>query len=88
MAVHGSRAAKEKQYFDSHLAPFYRIEQLLLATKPQGAHMKPPSIVTDENIKLLFEIQEKYFKMDPKNFDDFGWDFGISCKNQQLQHFV
>ncbi|KAJ0762707.1 putative armadillo-like helical, importin beta family [Helianthus annuus] len=33
--------------------------ELLLATKPQSAHMKPPSIVTDENIKLLSEIQEK-----------------------------
>lgn len=25
----GSRAAKEKQYFDTHLAPFYRIEQVV-----------------------------------------------------------
>ncbi|KAI3733185.1 hypothetical protein L1987_64405 [Smallanthus sonchifolius] len=33
--------------------------QLLLATKPQGAHVKPPTIVTEENIKLLFEIHEK-----------------------------
>ncbi|KAI3797062.1 hypothetical protein L1987_39752 [Smallanthus sonchifolius] len=58
---HGSRAAEEKQYFDSHLAPFYRIEQLILATKPHGAqaHEKPPTIVTEENIKLLFEIQAK-----------------------------
>ncbi|XP_071698001.1 uncharacterized protein [Rutidosis leptorrhynchoides] len=56
---HGSRAAAEKQYFDSHLAPFYRIEQLILATKPHAAHEKPPSIVTEENIKLLFAIQEK-----------------------------
>ena len=24
----GSRAAEEKQFFDSHLAPFYRIEQV------------------------------------------------------------
>ncbi|KAF5803944.1 putative protein patched/dispatched [Helianthus annuus] len=116
---HGSRAAEEKQYFDSHLAPFYRIEQLLLATKPQGAHMKPPSIVTDENIKLLFEIQEKvdgiranfsgslvsltdicmkplgeacatqsilqYFKMDPKNFDDFG---GVDHAEYCFQHYT
>ncbi|PWA80102.1 patched family protein [Artemisia annua] len=56
---HGSRAAEEKQFFDSHLAPFYRIEQLLLATKPQAAHEKPPTIVTEENIKLLFQIQQK-----------------------------
>jgi len=29
----GSRAAKEKQFFDSHLAPFYRIEQVVLLLK-------------------------------------------------------
>ncbi|KAI3725546.1 hypothetical protein L1987_65336 [Smallanthus sonchifolius] len=115
---HGSRAAEEKQYFDSHLAPFYRIEQLLLATKPQGAHLKPPTIVTEENIKLLFEIQEKvdgiranytgslvsltdicmkplgeacatqsilqYFKMDLKNYDDFG---GVEHAEYCFQHY-
>ncbi|XWS55186.1 hypothetical protein CRYUN_Cryun10bG0153000 [Craigia yunnanensis] len=56
---HGSKAAEEKQFFDSHLAPFYRIEQLILATLPDKTHGKPPSIVTDDNIQLLFEIQEK-----------------------------
>ncbi|XP_073112906.1 uncharacterized protein [Elaeis guineensis] len=54
-----SKAAEEKQYFDSHLAPFYRIEQLILATVPVSKHEKPPSIVTEKNIKLLFEIQKK-----------------------------
>ncbi|KAK3425056.1 hypothetical protein EUGRSUZ_F01780 [Eucalyptus grandis] len=55
----GSRAAAEKQFFDNHLAPFYRIEQLILATVPDGMHEKSPSILTDDNIKLLFEIQKK-----------------------------
>ncbi|KAK4781437.1 hypothetical protein SAY86_015539 [Trapa natans] len=55
----GSRAAAEKQFFDSHLAPFYRIEQLILATVPGADHKKPPSILTGDNIKLLFEIQKK-----------------------------
>ncbi|XP_019702346.1 uncharacterized protein [Elaeis guineensis] len=55
----GSRAVEEKQFFDSHLAPFYRIEQLILATVPVSKRDKPPSIVTDKNIKLLFEIQKK-----------------------------
>lgn len=55
----GSKAAEEKQFFDSHLAPFYRIEQLILATLPDSRHGKKPSIVTDENIQLLFEIQKK-----------------------------
>ncbi|KAK3038828.1 hypothetical protein RJ639_028550 [Escallonia herrerae] len=55
----GSKAAEEKQFFDNHLAPFYRIEQLILATKPDTVHGKSPSIVTEDNIKLLFEIQKK-----------------------------
>ncbi|KAG5081841.1 hypothetical protein AAZX31_02G292500 [Glycine max] len=55
----GSKAAEEKEFFDSHLAPFYRIEQLIIATIPESKHGKPPSIITEENIELLFEIQEK-----------------------------
>jgi len=30
----GSKAAEEKEFFDIHLDPFYRIEQLILATTP------------------------------------------------------
>ncbi|XP_043713679.1 NPC intracellular cholesterol transporter 1-like isoform X2 [Telopea speciosissima] len=56
---HGSKAAEEKQFFDSHLAPFYRIEQLILATIPDSTHGKSPSIVKDDIIQLLFEIQKK-----------------------------
>ncbi|XP_004491642.1 uncharacterized protein [Cicer arietinum] len=55
----GSKAAEEKDFFDSHLAPFYRIEQLIIATVPESKHGKPPSIITEDNIELLFEIQEK-----------------------------
>lgn len=55
----GSRAAREKQFFDSHLAPFYRIEELIIATMPNEANGKSPSILTDDNLKLLFEIQKK-----------------------------
>ncbi|EPS73141.1 hypothetical protein M569_01615, partial [Genlisea aurea] len=55
----GSKAAKEKLFFDSHLAPFYRIEQLVIATVPDTVHGKSPSIVTDSNINLLFDIQRK-----------------------------
>ncbi|KAK1560393.1 hypothetical protein Q3G72_026113 [Acer saccharum] len=56
---HGSKAAEEKQFFDSHLAPFYRIEQVILATLPDPKNGKHPSIVTEDNIQLLFEIQNK-----------------------------
>ncbi|KAF5199495.1 Npc intracellular cholesterol transporter [Thalictrum thalictroides] len=56
---HGSKAAEEKRFFDTHLAPFYRIEQLVLATIPDSKQGKSPTIVTDENFHLLFEIQKK-----------------------------
>lgn len=55
----GSKAAEEKQFFDSHLSPFYRIEQLILATTPDPKEGKSPGIVTEDNIQLLFEIQNK-----------------------------
>ncbi|KAE8731431.1 Hedgehog receptor, putative isoform 2 [Hibiscus syriacus] len=55
----GSKAAEEKSFFDRKLAPFYRIEQLILATIPDPLDGKSPSILTEENIKLLFEIQKK-----------------------------
>ncbi|KAJ6953196.1 NPC intracellular cholesterol transporter 1-like isoform X2 [Populus alba x Populus x berolinensis] len=54
-----SKVAEEKRFFDTHLAPFYRIEQLILATVPEAGAQKRPSIVTENNIKLLFEIQKK-----------------------------
>ncbi|KAM3388798.1 hypothetical protein ACQJBY_011126 [Aegilops geniculata] len=54
----GSQTAYEKQYFDSHLAPFYRIEQLVLATSASG-QLEAPTIVNDNNFKLLFQIQKK-----------------------------
>ncbi|GLJ40089.1 hypothetical protein SUGI_0820940 [Cryptomeria japonica] len=59
----GSKAAEEKKFFDTHLAPFYRIEQLILATIPRSKHEAAPSIVTDKNIQLLFEIQKKVDKI-------------------------
>jgi Niemann-Pick C1 protein len=54
-----SKAAEEKKFFDTHLSPFYRIEQLILATVPDPKSGRAPSIVTDENILLLFDIQQK-----------------------------
>ncbi|KAK9740157.1 hypothetical protein RND81_03G015700 [Saponaria officinalis] len=55
----GSRAANEKQFFDNHLAPFYRVEQLIIATIPDKGEAVSPTILTEDNIKLLFEIQKK-----------------------------
>ncbi|XP_044489407.1 NPC intracellular cholesterol transporter 1 [Mangifera indica] len=59
----GSKAAEEKRFFDQHLAPFYRIEQLILTTSPGFKLDKPPSIVTEDNIQLLFEVQKKVDKI-------------------------
>ncbi|KAG5030500.1 hypothetical protein JHK85_014482 [Glycine max] len=114
----GSKAAQEKQFFDTHLAPFYRIEQLILATVPDNVNSTSPRIVTEDNIRFLFEIQKKvdairanysgltvslqdicmkpldkdcatqsvlqYFKMDPKNFDDYG---GVEHLNYCFEHY-
>ncbi|KAK9666670.1 hypothetical protein RND81_14G202500 [Saponaria officinalis] len=55
----GSKAGAEKHFFDSHLAPFYRIEQVILATMPDPQSGVSPSIVTEDNIQLLFEMQRK-----------------------------
>ncbi|XP_047325787.1 NPC intracellular cholesterol transporter 1-like isoform X2 [Impatiens glandulifera] len=55
----GSRAAEEKHIFDRHLAPFYRVQQLIFATIPDSKDGKFPSIVTEDNFQLLFDIQEK-----------------------------
>ncbi|KAG8369281.1 hypothetical protein BUALT_Bualt15G0135100 [Buddleja alternifolia] len=55
----GSRAAEEKQFFDNHIAPFYRIQQLVIATIPESKGGKAPPIVSESNIKLLFDIQKK-----------------------------
>lgn len=55
----GSKAAEDKHFFDSHLAPFYRIEQLVISTVPDGKNGKLPTIVTEDNFQLLFEIQNK-----------------------------
>lgn len=115
----GSRAAEEKRFFDTHLAPFYRIEQLIIATVPKSSHETAPEILTDDNIKLLFDIQKKvdglranhsgsmvsltdicmkplgedcatqsllqYFKMKPKNYDDFG---GVDHVKYCFEHFT
>ncbi|KMZ67950.1 hypothetical protein ZOSMA_251G00230 [Zostera marina] len=54
-----SKAAEDKQFFDSHLSPFYRIEQLILATISDTKNGKQPRILSDENMQLLFEVQKK-----------------------------
>lgn len=37
--------------------------QVMLATKPDPLTGKSPSIVTDDNIQLLFEIQQKVLQI-------------------------
>lgn len=46
-----------KSLWQSYLLIF----QLIIATIPDSEHGKPPSIITEDNIELLFEIQEKVF---------------------------
>lgn len=52
--------------FEEHVLGFdftlsWLLLQLILATKPDQKHGKLPSIVSEDNIQLLFQIQEKVF---------------------------
>ena len=58
----GSRAAKDKANFEASFGPFYRVSQLILSTTPSSLSNFTsagglPSIVTDANIRLLFDMQ-------------------------------
>lgn len=58
----GSQAAQEKAAYEQAFGPFYRVSQLILVTTPaaNSSHTTPsglPGIVTDDHIKLLFDIQ-------------------------------
>ncbi|MCO5604732.1 hypothetical protein L7F22_058902 [Adiantum nelumboides] len=92
---HNSQTAAEKEFFDSHLSPFYRIEQLILATVPQPGEGHAPSIITDKNILLLFEMQKKIDNIRGNNSgavvalqDICMKPFGSACASQTiLQYF-
>jgi len=58
----GSRAARDKAAFESSFGPFYRVSQIIISTTPSSASNYTsttglPSIVTDANIRLLFDMQ-------------------------------
>ena len=55
-------ALKDLSAAQAAFGPFYRIEQLILSTTPaaQSPYQSPsglPAILTDANIKLLFQMQ-------------------------------
>ncbi|GFP98541.1 niemann-pick c1 protein [Phtheirospermum japonicum] len=83
---HGSRAAREKEFFDNHLAPFYRIEQVdAIRANYFGSMIS----LTDICMKPLgndcaTQSVLQYFKMDPQNYDDFG---GLDHVEYCFQHF-
>lgn len=72
-----SRAAKDKAAFDSEFGPFYRIEQIILSTKPDADGLRPP-ILSEEAIELVcfcFHLL-------------FGPDSNASAAVRLQQHFV
>ncbi|KAL0361852.1 UNVERIFIED_CONTAM: NPC intracellular cholesterol transporter 1 [Sesamum radiatum] len=83
----GSRAAKEKQFFDSHLAPFYRIEQVdAIRANYSGSMIS----LTDICMKPLgndcaTQSVLQYFKMDQQNYDSFG---GLDHVEYCFQHYT
>eukprot|EP00850_Spirogloea_muscicola_P012084 SM000077S21558 [mRNA] locus=s77:255081:266054:+ [translate_table: standard] len=59
----GSQAAEDKAFFDQHLGPFYRIEQLIFSTIRDNGEEQGPSIVTERNLKFMFDVQSKIDKL-------------------------
>lgn len=60
----GSRAAQDKAAYEASFGPFYRVAQLILSTTPDSnssyiSSGGMPGIVTDANIMLLFDMQDK-----------------------------
>lgn len=58
-----TQAARDKAAYEASFGPFYRVEQLILTTTPRAASnfTTPgglPAVVTDANIRLLFDMQE------------------------------
>lgn len=58
----GSRAARDKAAFEASFGPFYRVAQIIISTTPTSnstyiSTTGLPSIVTDANIRLLFDMQ-------------------------------
>lgn len=47
-----SRAAQDKAAFDSAFGPFYRIEQIIISSKPGADGTRPP-ILSNEAIRLV-----------------------------------
>ncbi|TYH88851.1 hypothetical protein ES332_D01G216900v1 [Gossypium tomentosum] len=84
---HGSKAAEEKQFFDSHLAPFYRIEQVDgIRANYSGSKVS----LTDICLKPLgqdcaTQSVLQYFKMDRENFDNYG---GVTHAEYCFQHYT
>jgi Niemann-Pick C1 protein len=51
----GSKAKEEKDFFDKSFGKFYRIEQLIVQNSDPTSNS---SIVSDENIRLMFDMQD------------------------------
>jgi len=95
-----SQALAEKRYFESSFGPFYRVEQLLLSTTKSsaGRYTTPdglPSILNDDCIELLFEIQAHVDDISAQsqggrevNLTDVCYKpFGKECATQSLLQY-
>lgn len=67
-----SRSRIEREYFDSHFGPFYRIEQIIITTKdlPQIRHNTSEGVIifgpvfNDTFLKKVLELQEQIKNID------------------------
>jgi hypothetical protein len=87
------QAARDKASYEDAFGPFYRVTQLILTTTPSAAspYVAPdgrPAVVTDANIKLLFDMQAE---VDAITGAASGWAWGwgwggVERKELQLAH--
>ncbi|KAF6262418.1 multidrug efflux transporter AcrB transmembrane domain-containing protein [Scenedesmus sp. NREL 46B-D3] len=100
----GSRAARDKAAYEASFGPFYRVAQLILSTTEtsNGSHISTsgmPGIVTDDHIRLLFDMQDKVDAVSAAYTDPDGQPasaalpgvcfkpFGTACATQSLLQY-
>lgn len=91
----GSQAAEEKASYESAFGPYYRISQIIVSTTEasNSSTIAPsglPAITTDENIRLLFDMQDVIgnISVDGQTLQDICYKpLGDACATQSVLEY-